>query len=59
MVCGHLWRLHRTHEMMLPLNDPNSIEDDMGVILLDVQVSTTVKENKRNMVKMSIIYLCS
>ncbi|XP_048887366.1 multiple C2 and transmembrane domain-containing protein 2-like [Brienomyrus brachyistius] len=46
--------LDRTHEMMLPLNDPNSIEDDMGVILLDVQVSATEKENKRNMADLAL-----
>lgn len=28
--------LHRTYEMELPLHDPKSKEDDMGVIVVDV-----------------------
>lgn len=34
--------------MVLHLTDPNSLEDDMGVIIIDVSLSVRDGENKRN-----------
>lgn len=39
--------LEKTIEMVLPLNDPNSLEDDMGVIVIDISVSVRDGDNKR------------
>lgn len=39
---------HRTIEMVLHLTDPNSLEDDMGVIIIDISLSVRDGENKRN-----------
>lgn len=35
-------------EMVLHLTDPNSLEDDMGVIIIDISLSVRDGENKRN-----------
>lgn len=40
--------LHRTIEMVLHLTDPNSLEDDMGVIIIDISLSVRDGGNKRN-----------
>ncbi|XP_027898586.1 multiple C2 and transmembrane domain-containing protein 2 isoform X1 [Xiphophorus couchianus] len=42
--------LHKTHELELPLEDPKSKEDDMGVIVLEVRLNfrdATVKRGNR------------
>ncbi|KAG2470520.1 MCTP2 protein, partial [Polypterus senegalus] len=38
--------LSKSVEMVLPLNDPNSLEDDMGVIVLELALSLKNTENK-------------
>ncbi|XP_060797029.1 multiple C2 and transmembrane domain-containing protein 2 isoform X2 [Neoarius graeffei] len=43
--------LEKTIEMVLHLTDPNSLEDDMGVIIIDVSLSVRDGENKRNWVQ--------
>ncbi|XP_076880945.1 multiple C2 and transmembrane domain-containing protein 2 [Brachyhypopomus gauderio] len=40
--------LDKTTEMVLPLDDPNSLEKDMGVIIIDVCLSVRDGENKKN-----------
>ncbi|KAG7327350.1 hypothetical protein KOW79_008956 [Hemibagrus wyckioides] len=40
--------LEKTIEMVLPLTDPNSLENDMGVIIIDISLSVRDGENKRN-----------
>ncbi|XP_034986361.1 multiple C2 and transmembrane domain-containing protein 2 isoform X2 [Zootoca vivipara] len=40
--------LNRTSEMTLKLEDPNSLEDDMGVIMLDVRLAVKQGDVKRN-----------
>lgn len=39
--------LEKTSEMVLPLDDPNSLEDDMGVIVIDICVSMRDGKNKK------------
>lgn len=34
--------------MVLHLADPNSLEEDMGVIIIDISLSVRDGENKRN-----------
>lgn len=34
--------------MVLHLTDPNSLEDDMGVIIIDISLSVRDGENKQN-----------
>ncbi|MBN3312360.1 MCTP2 protein, partial [Atractosteus spatula] len=41
--------LDRHYEKVLPLSDPNSLEDDMGVIVLDVCLALRDGESKRNL----------
>lgn len=36
----------RTVEKVLPLNDPNSLEEDMGGIVLDLYLSINSQERK-------------
>lgn len=38
----------RTSEMVLPLDDPNSLEDDMGVIVIDICLSVRDGKNKKH-----------
>uniref|UniRef100_A0AAY5ELR9 Multiple C2 domains, transmembrane 2b n=1 Tax=Electrophorus electricus TaxID=8005 RepID=A0AAY5ELR9_ELEEL len=40
--------LEKTIEMVLQLDDPNSLEKDMGVIIIDVCLSLRDGENKKN-----------
>lgn len=40
--------LDRTSEMVLPLDDPNSLEDDMGVIVIDICLSVRNSKNKKH-----------
>lgn len=39
--------LCRSSEMVLPLDDPNSLEDDMGVIVIDICLSVRDGKNKK------------
>lgn len=39
--------LYRSSEMALPLDDPNSLEDDMGVIVVDICLSVRDGKNKK------------
>ncbi|XP_036391429.1 multiple C2 and transmembrane domain-containing protein 2-like [Megalops cyprinoides] len=41
--------LDRTCEKVLHLEDPNSIEDDMGTIVIDVRLSRRDEDRKRNL----------
>lgn len=34
--------------MVLPLDDPNSLEDDMGVIVIDICLSVQDSKNKKH-----------
>ncbi|XP_017333913.1 multiple C2 and transmembrane domain-containing protein 2 isoform X2 [Ictalurus punctatus] len=43
--------LEKTVEMVLHLTDPNSLEDDMGVIIIDISLSVRDGENKQNWVQ--------
>ncbi|KAK9971391.1 hypothetical protein ABG768_024760 [Culter alburnus] len=40
--------LEKTSEMVLPLDDPNSLEDDMGVIVIDICLSVRDGKNKKH-----------
>ncbi|KAF4083001.1 hypothetical protein AMELA_G00134930 [Ameiurus melas] len=40
--------LEKTVEMVLHLTDPNSLEDDMGVIIIDIGLSVRDGENRQN-----------
>ncbi|XP_051506359.1 multiple C2 and transmembrane domain-containing protein 2 isoform X2 [Myxocyprinus asiaticus] len=40
--------LEKTSEMVLPLDDPNSLEDDMGVIVIDICLSVRDGINKKH-----------
>ncbi|TRY86721.1 hypothetical protein DNTS_031469 [Danionella cerebrum] len=40
--------LEKTNEMVLPLDDPNSLEDDMGVIVIDICLSVRDSKNKKH-----------
>ncbi|KAI7814161.1 multiple C2 and transmembrane domain-containing protein 2 isoform X2 [Triplophysa rosa] len=40
--------LEKTSEMVLPLDDPNSLEDDMGVIVIDICLSVRDSKNKKH-----------
>ncbi|XP_056605464.1 multiple C2 and transmembrane domain-containing protein 2 isoform X2 [Triplophysa dalaica] len=40
--------LEKTSEMVLPLDDPNSLEDDMGVIVIDICLSVRDSRNKKH-----------
>lgn len=40
--------LDKTHQLLLSLNDPNSLEEDMGLIQLDVCLSFRDSQGKRN-----------
>ncbi|XP_026122472.1 multiple C2 and transmembrane domain-containing protein 2-like isoform X1 [Carassius auratus] len=39
--------LEKSSEMVLPLDDPNSLEDDMGVIIIDICLSVRDGKNKK------------
>ncbi|KAK5874492.1 hypothetical protein PBY51_019432 [Eleginops maclovinus] len=39
--------MDKVNEMYLPLNDPNSLEDDMGQVLVDMRLSLRDGESKR------------
>ncbi|XP_062868413.1 multiple C2 and transmembrane domain-containing protein 2 [Trichomycterus rosablanca] len=41
-------QLEKTIEMVLPLTDPNSLEKDMGVIVIEISLSVRDGENKKN-----------
>ncbi|XP_077084008.1 multiple C2 and transmembrane domain-containing protein 2 isoform X2 [Siphateles boraxobius] len=47
--------LEKTSEMVLPLDDPNSLEDDMGVIVIDITLSVRDGKNKKHLNKGSTI----
>ncbi|KAK7170873.1 hypothetical protein R3I94_000929 [Phoxinus phoxinus] len=47
--------LEKTSEMVLPLDDPNSLEDDMGVIVIDITLSVRDGKNKKRLPKGSTI----
>ncbi|XDV18732.1 hypothetical protein PO909_024368 [Leuciscus waleckii] len=47
--------LEKTSEMVLPLDDPNSLEDDMGVIVIDITLSVRNGKNKKRLAKGSTI----
>ncbi|KAK6293962.1 hypothetical protein J4Q44_G00347920 [Coregonus suidteri] len=40
--------LEKVCELSVPLDDPNSLEDDMGVIMLDMSLSLRDGDNQRN-----------
>ncbi|KAL1271829.1 hypothetical protein QQF64_030845 [Cirrhinus molitorella] len=40
--------LEKSGEMVLPLDDPNSLEDDMGVIVIDICLSVRDGKNKKH-----------
>ncbi|XP_016307777.1 multiple C2 and transmembrane domain-containing protein 2-like isoform X2 [Sinocyclocheilus anshuiensis] len=40
--------LEKNSEMVLPLDDPNSLEDDMGVIVIDICLSVRDSKNKKH-----------
>ncbi|XP_072515956.1 multiple C2 and transmembrane domain-containing protein 2 isoform X2 [Salminus brasiliensis] len=40
--------LEKTVEMVLPLTDPNSLEEDMGVIVIDICLSVRDGDSKKN-----------
>lgn len=40
--------IEKTHEMTLQLNDANSLEEDMGVVVMDITLSVRDGESKRN-----------
>ncbi|XP_016366269.1 multiple C2 and transmembrane domain-containing protein 2, partial [Sinocyclocheilus rhinocerous] len=40
--------LEKSSEMVLPLDDPNSLEDDMGVIIIDICLSVRDGKNKKH-----------
>uniref|UniRef100_A0A8C6VRY2 Multiple C2 and transmembrane domain-containing protein 2 n=1 Tax=Naja naja TaxID=35670 RepID=A0A8C6VRY2_NAJNA len=44
----HKLELNRTTEMILKLEDPNSLEDDMGVIVLNLRLVVKSCDTKRN-----------
>uniref|UniRef100_A0A671LA22 Multiple C2 and transmembrane domain-containing protein 2-like n=1 Tax=Sinocyclocheilus anshuiensis TaxID=1608454 RepID=A0A671LA22_9TELE len=47
--CGvELNKLELENEMVLPLDDPNSLEDDMGVIVIDICLSVRDSKNKKH-----------
>lgn len=43
--------------MSLPLDDPNSLEDDMGMVLVDLSLSRRDGDNKRGHVWQPPIYI--
>uniref|UniRef100_A0A8C9VST0 Multiple C2 and transmembrane domain containing 2 n=1 Tax=Scleropages formosus TaxID=113540 RepID=A0A8C9VST0_SCLFO len=43
--------LNRTYEMQLQLDDPNSLEDDMGVVIVDICLSVRDRESKSSTVR--------
>ncbi|XP_067301301.1 multiple C2 and transmembrane domain-containing protein 2 isoform X2 [Pseudorasbora parva] len=43
--------LEKTSEMVLSLDDPNSLEDDMGVIVIDICLSVRDGKNKKHVNK--------
>ncbi|XP_031425019.1 multiple C2 and transmembrane domain-containing protein 2 isoform X2 [Clupea harengus] len=46
--------LEKTHQLVLNLNDPNSLEENMGVILIDICLSLRDGDGKRNGSGMSL-----
>uniref|UniRef100_A0A8D0AA55 Multiple C2 and transmembrane domain-containing protein 2-like n=1 Tax=Sander lucioperca TaxID=283035 RepID=A0A8D0AA55_SANLU len=46
-------------EMSLPLDDPNSLEQDMGVVLVDMCLSLRDRDSKRGNVRGNLPYTCS
>lgn len=48
----------RVNELSLPLDDPNSLEDDMGVVLVDMTLSFREGDSKRGPVWQAFIYRC-
>lgn len=40
--------LYRNCEMVLSLDDPNSLEDHMGVIVIDICLSVRKSKNKKH-----------
>ncbi|KAG5270040.1 hypothetical protein AALO_G00187960 [Alosa alosa] len=40
--------LEKTHQLVLDLSDPNSLEEDMGVIVIDISLSLRDGESKKN-----------
>ncbi|KAM3877092.1 multiple C2 and transmembrane domain-containing protein 2-like [Diretmus argenteus] len=40
--------IDKVSELSLPLDDPNSLEEDMGVILVDMRLSLRDRDSKRN-----------
>ncbi|KAA0722887.1 Multiple C2 and transmembrane domain-containing protein 2 [Triplophysa tibetana] len=40
--------LEKTSEMVLPLDDPNSLEDDMGVLVIDICLSVRDSRKKKH-----------
>lgn len=49
---------YRTSEMVLPLDDPNSLEDDMGVIVIDITLSVRNRKNKKRLAKVMDLRSC-
>jgi len=50
--------VYRTSEMVLPLDDPNSLEDDMGVIVIDITLSARDGKNKKHVTKVMDLKSC-
>uniref|UniRef100_A0A8D0A6G6 Multiple C2 and transmembrane domain-containing protein 2-like n=1 Tax=Sander lucioperca TaxID=283035 RepID=A0A8D0A6G6_SANLU len=46
-------------KMSLPLDDPNSLEQDMGVVLVDMCLSLRDRDSKRGNVRGNLPYTCS
>lgn len=48
----------RVNELSLSLDDPNSLEDDMGVVLVDMSLSRRDGDSKRGHVLQPSLYIC-
>lgn len=49
----------RVNEMSLRLDDPNSLEEDMGVVLVDLSLSLRNGDSKRSNVYQAPSCICS
>lgn len=49
--------LDRANELSLPLDDPNSLEEDMGSVLVDMSLSVRDGDSKRGQVWQACMYI--
>lgn len=47
----------RVNELSLPLDDPNSLEEDMGVVLVDMSMSLRDGDSKRGNVWQASLHI--